>query len=240
MEPPVDHVISARGLGRQFLTTAEEVWAVRDVDLDIRAGIFVCLLGASGSGKTTLLNLIAGLDVATTGYVEVVGRRVGDLSDAERTRLRLESVGVVFQDHNLIEELSAAENVALPLEVAGQRSSEAITDAGRALAGVGIGDLVERLPAQLSGGQRQRVGIARALAGSRRILLADEPTGALDTDNTERLFELIRKMCDDGHTAVVATHDHLAKNYADEVHELVDGGIRRLDNTLHRPVATSR
>lgn len=219
----VDPSVALSGVTRTFETSAETVHAVRDADLAIPAGTFACLFGASGSGKSTLLNLIAGLDSATRGSVVVLGTAMDALDEDGRARLRLEHVGVVFQDDNLIEEFTAAENVALPLEVLGAGRADAASDARGQLARVGLEGLGRRFPAQLSGGQRQRVGIARALVGRRRLLLADEPTGALDSANSRALFALLRALADEGTTVILATHEPLAREYADSVFEMVDG-----------------
>uniref|UniRef100_A0A7C2WI13 ABC transporter ATP-binding protein n=1 Tax=Thermorudis sp. TaxID=1969470 RepID=A0A7C2WI13_9BACT len=214
-------------VSRAFVTPAETVHAVREVSFAARAGEFVCIFGPSGSGKTTLLNLIAGLDVPDSGTIHVAGVDVGALDEAGRARLRLETVGVVFQDHQLIEEFTAWENVALPLEVRGVPLEQARAAALAELERVGLGGLTDRLPSQLSGGQRQRVGIARALAGQRRVLLADEPTGSLDSANSRALFALIRALCEQGTLAVVCSHDPLCQEYADTVYEMVDGHLSR-------------
>jgi putative ABC transport system ATP-binding protein len=223
--PAGSRVVETHGLGRQFVAGPDEVWAVRDVSLIAQAGSFVCLVGASGSGKSTLLGLIGGLDTPTCGTVSVLGREIGTLDEDERADLRLSSIGIVFQDNNLIDELTALENVALPLEAGGARPHEAAMQAQDALARSGLADLGHRLPADLSGGQRQRVGIARAVVGQRRLLLADEPTGALDSHNTQALFEQIGQMCSQGMTAIVVTHDVTAVNYADAVYEMADGRL---------------
>lgn len=212
---------------RDFVTPAETVRAVRDVTFSAHAGEFVCIHGASGSGKSTLLNLLAGLDVADGGTIHVAGTDVGALDEGGRARLRLETIGVVFQDHQLIDEFTAWENVALPLEVRGGSGKEAKAEALAELERVGLGGLEDRLPSQLSGGQRQRVGIARALIGQRRVLLADEPTGALDSTNSRALFALIRELCDQGTLAVVCSHDVMCQEFADSVYEMTDGHLSR-------------
>jgi ABC-type lipoprotein export system ATPase subunit len=222
--PPL---LSVEGAGRRYVTGAETVWAVREASFEAHAGEFVAVFGASGSGKSTLVNLLAGLDVPDDGTVWIGQADVGALDEDARARLRLETVGVVFQDHNLVEEFSAAENVALPLEVRGWTYRDALREAEVHLDRVGLAGLGGRLPSQLSGGQRQRVGIARALAGDRRVLLADEPTGALDSANSRALFELIRALCDDGTLAVVCSHDLMVRRFADTVYEMVDGQVLR-------------
>ncbi len=223
-------VVETRGLGRQFMAGSDQVWAVRDVSLSVLAGSFVCLVGASGSGKSTLLGLVGGLDTPTCGTVSVLGRDVGALDEDERADLRLSSIGIVFQDNNLIDELTALENVALPLEAAGMPPRDAAAQAQDALARGGLAGLSHRFPADLSGGQRQRVGIARAVVGQRRLLLADEPTGALDSQNTQSLFAQIRHMCSKGMTAIVVTHDATVMDYADAAYEMVDGRLSLRDD----------
>lgn len=218
-------MLSIANVSRSYSSHAETVWAVRDVSLTAGPGEFVCISGASGSGKSTLLNLIAGLDNADEGVIVVGGTEVGALSETQRARLRLETVGVVFQDHNLIEEFTAAENVSLPLEVLGVDGRQARQRAGEELSRVGLAGLDRRLPRQLSGGQRQRVGVARAVVGDRRVLLADEPTGALDSKNSRELFGLIRSLCDQGVLAVVCSHDAMCREFADTAYEMVDGAL---------------
>ncbi|MDQ3678928.1 MAG: ABC transporter ATP-binding protein [Actinomycetota bacterium] len=221
--------MALRAVGRCFAASPEPVWAVREADLVLEAGTFACLLGESGSGKSTLLNLIAGLDAATSGTIVVDGSDVGAMDEDQRARMRLQRVGVVFQDHNLIEEFSAVENVMLPLEAVGMSPARARETARAELERVGLAGLEERFPAELSGGQCQRVGIARALMGGRRILLADEPTGALDSVNSRALFELLRGICDEGTTVVLATHELMSREFADVVYELHDGTPTRVD-----------
>lgn len=217
--------ITLQGVSRTFDGGADTVWAVREVDLDVAAGELVCLFGSSGSGKSTLLNLIAGLDLPTAGQVHVGSAEVSAMTVDQRSRLRQRDVGTVFQDHNLIEEFTALENVALPLEIVGTPFGEAVGPAEERLAQVGLAGLGQRFPHQLSGGQRQRVGIARALVGSRSVLLADEPTGALDSVNSRALFELLRQVAGAGTTVVVATHELMARDFADHVYEISDGRV---------------
>ncbi|MEO6088669.1 MAG: ABC transporter ATP-binding protein [Umezawaea sp.] len=210
-------------VSRSFVTAAETVEAVRNATFSAHQGEFVCVFGASGSGKSTLVNLIAGLDSADAGRILVGQADLGLLDEGGRARCRLDAIGVVFQDHNLIEEFTAAENVALPLEARGVARKSALRQASAQLARVGLAGLEDRLPGRLSGGQRQRVGIARALVGERDLLLADEPTGALDSRSSQELFELIRGLCDQGAVAVVCSHDVRCQEFADTVYEMVDG-----------------
>ncbi|MBA3310898.1 MAG: ABC transporter ATP-binding protein [Nocardioidaceae bacterium] len=225
-------LLSLRGVSRSFVSSGETVSAVQDVSLAADAGEMVCVFGASGSGKTTLLNLIAGLDTADSGTVHIADVEVGSLTESERARHRLETVGVVFQEHQLIDEFTARENVALPLEVRGLPVGKAARQADIELERVGIRHLADRMPSQMSGGQRQRVGIARALAGQRRVLLADEPTGALDSTNSRALFALIRDLCRQGTLAVVCSHDAMCREFADTVYEMIDGQLLRREATV--------
>lgn len=220
--------IELTDVSRSFRSGTDSVRAVDSVSLTVRFGEFACVLGASGSGKTTLLNLVGGLDDADQGEIVVAGHDLGGLSERERTRLRRDDVGVVFQDHNLIEEFTALENVALPLEAAGVDPREAADQAEAALDLVGLVSLAGRLPARLSGGQRQRVGIARALVGNRRILLADEPTGSLDSTNSRSLFGLLQHLCGRGVCVLLATHDPLSKEYVHTVYEMNDGALTKV------------
>jgi ABC-type lipoprotein export system ATPase subunit len=223
---PGGALLSLRDVSKSFTTEAEVVRAVRDATLHAKAGEFVCIHGPSGSGKSTLLNLIVGLDLADSGEIRVDGQEVTALDEDARASLRRQSVGMVFQNDALIEEFTAAENVALTLEIEGVATDVALRQAGDLLARVGLGGLGARWPRQLSGGQRQRVGIARALAGGRRVLVADEPTGALDTKASSELFESIAELCRSGTLAVVCSHDPLCRSYADTCYEMIDGRLR--------------
>jgi len=185
----------------------------------------VCLFGHSGSGKTTVLNLIAGLDLPTGGSVTVAGVNVHTASSETRIRLRRETVGMVHQSDVLIEEFTAAENVALPMEATGIATDLALDEAVRLLERVGLDSHSHRLPSQLSGGQRQRVGIARALSGGRKILLADEPTGSLDSRNAAAIFDLLSDLARDGTLVIVASHDPACHERADRSLEMLDGQV---------------
>ncbi|HZE39630.1 MAG TPA: ABC transporter ATP-binding protein [Stackebrandtia sp.] len=201
------------------------VEALRGVDLAVSAGELVAVMGPSGSGKSTLLNLAGGLDAPTAGHVHVDGTALDSLSRRELAKLRRRSIGYVFQDFNLIPSLTAAENVALPLELDGASVRRARHAARSALDGVGIGDLAERFPDAMSGGQQQRVAIARAVVGDRRLILADEPTGALDTQTGETVLKLLRARCDAGAAGVLVTHDARHAGWADRVIFLRDGRV---------------
>jgi putative ABC transport system ATP-binding protein len=199
------------------------VHALRGLSLSVDAGELVAVMGPSGSGKSTLLHLAGGLDRATTGTVEVDGVELGELSMTKLASVRRRSIGYVFQDFNLIPSLTAVENVMLPLELDGQRSRAARGAAVAALDEVGMTDVIDRFPDDMSGGQQQRVAIARALVGERRLILADEPTGALDSTTGEQVMRLLRSRVDAGAACLVVTHEARHAAWADRVVFLRDG-----------------
>ena len=210
------------------------VEALRDVDLAVHAGELVAIMGPSGSGKSTLLTIAGTLEEATDGAVFVGGAEVSSMSPNQRARLRRRSIGYVFQDFNLLAGLTAAENVSLPLELDGTGARVARKVAAAALDGARLGrDRAGRYPDELSGGERQRVAIARAVVGDRRLLLADEPTGALDSVNGEGVIRLIRAECKRGVAGVIVTHDAQLASWADRVVFLRDG--RMVDQTAIPP-----
>jgi putative ABC transport system ATP-binding protein len=213
------------------------VRALTGVSLSVRAGELLAVMGPSGSGKSTLLQLAGGLDEPTDGRILVAGTDLGALDKAGRAALRRRHVGYVFQDFNLIPALTAAENVALPRELDGVRVRQARKDALDALRAVDLEEVADRFPDELSGGQQQRVAIARALVGERGLLLADEPTGALDSNTGESVLKLIRTRCDDGAAGVLVTHDARHAAWADRVVFLHDGRI--VDDTGTPPSAES-
>ena len=204
---------------------ATEVVALRAVSFAAYAGELVAVMGPSGSGKSTLLTLAGGLDQPTEGTVSVEGSDLSLLGNKGRARMRRTSVGYVFQDFNLIPALTAAENVALPRELDGERTRSARRVARAALEEVGIGELADRFPDEMSGGQQQRVAIARAIVGERRLILADEPTGALDTETGEDILRLLRARCDAGAAGVLVTHEARHAAWADRVVFLRDGVV---------------
>ncbi|WP_109506793.1 ABC transporter ATP-binding protein [Nocardioides speluncae] len=204
---------------------ATEVRALRAVHFHAHAGELVAVMGPSGSGKSTLLTLAGGLDQPTHGAVRVEGVDLASLGYKGRARMRRTSIGYVFQDFNLIPALTAAENVALPRELDGARAGVARRAALQALEEVGIGELADRFPDEMSGGQQQRVAIARAVVGERRLILADEPTGALDTDTGEEILRLLRARCDAGAAGVLVTHEARHAAWADRVVFLRDGVV---------------
>jgi putative ABC transport system ATP-binding protein len=202
-----------------------EVHALRGVSFRAHPGELVAVMGPSGSGKSTLLTLAGGLDRPTSGTVSVEGVDLDSLGAPGRARMRRTSIGYVFQDFNLIPALSAVENVALPRELDGERPRVARRAARVALDEVGIGDLADRFPDEMSGGQQQRVAIARAIVGERRLILADEPTGALDTETGEEILRLLRARCDAGAAGVLVTHEARHAAWADRVVFLRDGVV---------------
>ncbi|MEU5877964.1 ABC transporter ATP-binding protein [Spirillospora sp. NPDC047279] len=209
------------------------VHALREVSLSVRAGEFVAVMGPSGSGKSTLLTLAGGLDAPTGGRVLVEGADLGALGRAGAAALRRRGIGYVFQDLNLIPSLTAAENVMLPRELDGVRGRQARREAAVALEEVGIAELAGRFPDEMSGGQQQRVAIARALVGDRRLVLADEPTGALDSQTGEDVMRILRARCDKGAACLMVTHESRHAAWADRVVFLRDGRI--VDATGARP-----
>jgi len=216
----VDRVTRTYGQG------ATAVHALRGVSLMVRRGQFIAIMGPSGSGKSTLLQIMGGLDSPTDGRVVLAGRPMQNLTEEQRTLLRRNQIGFVFQAFNLVSVLSALENVALPLTLAGVKASEATERAAQALKTVGLADRASHLPAELSGGQQQRVAVARALVTRPAILLADEPTGNLDSSNSQEILTLLRRSCDDlSQSVVMVTHDATAAAFADQVLFLRDGLI---------------
>ena len=213
------------------------VRALDSVSLTVHPGELVAVMGPSGSGKSTLLNLAGGLDRPTSGRVVVEGADAGTLSLRDLAAMRRRSVGFVFQDFNLIPSLTAAENVALPLELDGQRVRKARLVALDSLEVVGISELADRYPDNMSGGQQQRVAIARALVGNRRLVLADEPTGALDSQTGEAVLRVLRARCDAGASGLLVTHEARHAAWADRVVFLRDGVL--VDSTGTAPGAES-
>lgn len=207
-----------------------EVRALREVDLTVGRGELVAVMGPSGSGKSTLLTIAGTLEDATSGEILIDGAEISAMSPDDRARLRRRSIGYVFQDFNLLAGLTAVENVALPLELDGVVSSRAQDSAHEALRSLGLEDRAGHFPDDLSGGEQQRVAVARAVVGNRRLLLADEPSGALDSVNGEAVMRLLRDACRRGMAGVVVTHDSQLAAWADRVVFLRDG--RMVDQTI--------
>jgi putative ABC transport system ATP-binding protein len=211
------------------------VHALRGVTLSVAPGEFVAVMGPSGSGKSTLLNLAGGLDAPTSGQIVVEGSVLGTLNRKQLAAVRRRRVGYVFQDLNLLPSLTAAENVALPLELDGMSLRKTRSLAMTALDEVGLAELARRFPDEMSGGQQQRVAIARALVGDRRLVLADEPTGALDSQTGEAVLKLLRARVDAGCAGVLVTHEARHAAWADRVIFLRDGEIVDTSGPLAQP-----
>ncbi|MEU9293621.1 ABC transporter ATP-binding protein [Streptomyces sp. NPDC048266] len=223
-------VLQLQNLTRVHGAGATEVHALRGIDLAVYPGELVAVMGPSGSGKSTLLTIAGGLDTATSGRVIVEDTDITTAGVKELAALRRRSIGYVFQDYNLIPALTAAENVALPRELDGTSARKARVEALAALEEMGLGHLADRFPDEMSGGQQQRVAIARALVGDRRLVLADEPTGALDSETGESVLALLRSRCDAGAAGVLVTHEPRFAAWADRVVFLRDGAI--VDQTV--------
>jgi putative ABC transport system ATP-binding protein len=221
-----DAVVSARDLVRRYGDGDAAVHALRGVSLDIARGRLTAVMGPSGSGKSTLMHILAGLDQPTSGEVWVAGVDIGGLDDTELTRLRRDHIGFIFQFFNLLPMLTAAENIALPLKLAGGKPDEAWL--AELIETVGLGDRLTHRPSELSGGQQQRVAVARALVSRPSVMFADEPTGNLDSTTSGEILGLLRESVDSlGQTTVMVTHDAHAAAIADRVLFLSDGDVVR-------------
>ena len=225
-------MLELRQVSKTYGEGATLVHALVGVDLTVRAGELVAVMGPSGSGKSTLLTIAGTLEQPTSGSVLIAGHEVEGMSRNDRARLRRRSIGYVFQAFNLLAGLTAVENVALPLELDGTRSAVAQRIARVAMAHLGLGDRATHYPDQLSGGESQRVAIARAIVGDRRLLLADEPTGALDSVNGEAVMRILRAACKEGVAGVLVTHDAQLASWADRVVFMRDGRV--VDHTPPR------
>jgi putative ABC transport system ATP-binding protein len=225
--------LELRDVSKVYGEGSAEVLALQRVDLSVEAGSLVAVMGASGSGKSTLLTIAGSLEDPTSGEVYVGGRALTSLSRNDKAQLRRQSIGYVFQDYNLLAGLNALENVSLPLELDGVGARKAQSAALESLGDFGLEDRASHYPDQLSGGERQRVAIARAVVGQRQLLLADEPSGALDSTNAEAVMRLILAACHRGMAAVVVTHDAQLASWADRVVFLRDGRV--VDQTMPPP-----
>ena len=218
-------ILNLQNIYKDYQQEKLVVPVLKDVSLTVEEGEYVAIMGPSGSGKTTLMNIIGCLDRPTSGTYELAGENVLKLKDRELSDLRLKSIGFVFQSFQLMPRESAVENVALPLSYAGVRKKERRSRATKALERVGLGDRVNFRPTQLSGGQKQRVAIARAMVNHPKILLADEPTGALDSKSGEQIMELFDSLNEEGVTIVMITHDLSVAQHAERVVRIVDGEL---------------
>ncbi|GBE24767.1 macrolide export ATP-binding/permease protein MacB [bacterium BMS3Bbin02] len=229
-------MIEFDGVSKTFGAGHVAVDALSNITLTVSSGELVAVMGPSGSGKTTLLSIAGGLETCSAGTVRVDGVDLTTMTWDERAHLRLRSVGYVFQELNLLPGLTAGENVAFPLELAGARAAASQGAAQEQMAELGVGDLSDRFPDDLSGGERQRIAIARALIGDRCVVLADEPTGALDSVNGEQVMRILRRACEGGVAGMVVTHDAQLAAWAHKVVFLRDGRI--VDETA--PAALDR
>jgi putative ABC transport system ATP-binding protein len=225
MMSEIQRALLARGVRKTFEAENAPVRALRGVDLTVAAGEFVAVMGPSGCGKSTLLNLVAGLDVPDEGTITVAGEEVTGRGEDDLARLRRKHIGIVFQFFNLLEGMTVLENVALPTVIAGRKRRMAETRARDLLDLLGIGDKAAAVPGVLSGGERQRLAIARALANEPTLLLADEPTGALDSEGGAEVIELLRRLHIGGQTVILVTHDEHVAEAAERIARMRDGRI---------------
>jgi putative ABC transport system ATP-binding protein len=226
---PQRYALTVTGLRKTFEAENAPVRALRGVDVTVAPGEFVAVMGPSGCGKSTLLNLVAGLDVPDEGEITVAGEAVTGRSEDDLARMRRKHMGIVFQFFNLLEGMTVLENVVLPSVIAGRRRKMAETRARDLLDLLGIGDKAAAVPGVLSGGQRQRLAIARALANSPTLLLADEPTGALDSAGGAEIIELLRRLHASGQTIILVTHDPAVADAAGRIVRMRDGRIVSAD-----------
>jgi putative ABC transport system ATP-binding protein len=225
--------VSCRGVMKEFGQGATRIQALRGIDLQVRLGELTLLVGPSGCGKTTLLSIIAGLLEPTAGTVTVLGTNLAALSDRQKVLFRGRNIGFIFQQYNLLPALTAAENVAVPLLVAGSSRQVALGRAALALQEVGLGGRTDAYPSQLSGGQQQRVAIARALVHEPAVLVCDEPTSALDAHSGQTVMGLLRRVAvQPDRAVVVVTHDNRVFHYGDRIVHLDDGRVVRVETDL--------
>jgi putative ABC transport system ATP-binding protein len=227
-ESATDTVVSLSNVTKTY-DLGGTVTALDDVSLTLARGSYTAVMGPSGSGKSTLLNLVGGLDTPTSGTVSVNGTDLGTLSEAERATVRGREIGFVFQTFNLMPRLTALENVAMPLTFQGWGRTERTERARELLTAVGLADRLDHKPPELSGGQRQRVAIARALAAEPSILLADEPTGNVDTETGARVMELLGEVNSEGRTILLVTHERYIAEHADRIVHMRDGRIEDIE-----------
>ncbi|WP_439290758.1 MacB family efflux pump subunit [Lonepinella koalarum] len=232
------NIIEIKGINKFFGEGENRTQVLKDIDLDIKKGDFIAIIGQSGSGKSTLMNIIGCLDTATSGSYKIDNQEVSHLNRDQLSDLRQQKFGFIFQRYNLLSTLSAVENVALPAIYAGVDQQARLARAASLLDKLGLGDKLENKPSQLSGGQQQRVSIARALMNGGEIILADEPTGALDSKSGETVMEILTQLHSEGHTIILVTHDKQVANFANRIIEIKDGRIiedtRKSDLIAHK------
>jgi putative ABC transport system ATP-binding protein len=226
-KPAPKALISMRNIWRTYQMGSEQLHALKDVSFEVEKGDYLAIIGPSGSGKSTLMNLIGCLDSPSQGQYWINGNLVSAMSDDELARIRNKEIGFVFQTFNLLSRATALHNVELPLIYAGLNSTERLKKATESLEAVELGDRITHRPNELSGGQRQRVAIARALVNNPSILLADEPTGALDSKTSVEIMTLFEKLHSDGNTIIVVTHEHEVAERAHRVITIRDGEIEK-------------
>ena len=216
-------IISLEDVRKTYEMGDTTVEALKDSNVEISEGEFVAVMGPSGSGKSTLMNMIGALDTPTSGEVSIGSEQISGLEGDELALLRSKKIGFIFQQFNLIPSMNATENVALPMLFTGKSKEERHGRAEKLLKRVGLGDRLTHMPSELSGGQRQRVSIARSLANDPDIILADEPTGNLDTETGENIMTLLTELNEEGKTIIMVTHDETDAEYADRIIKIVDG-----------------
>jgi putative ABC transport system ATP-binding protein len=222
---PTTHAVTVAGAFRTFEQETAPVRALRGADLMVRTGEFVAVMGPSGCGKSTMLNLVAGLDVPDEGEVTIAGQSLSGMDENALAVMRRQHIGIVFQFFNLLEGMTALENVVMPAVIAGRKRKVAESRARDLLDLLGIGDKAKQAPGVLSGGQRQRLAIARALANEPTVVLADEPTGALDSEGGEEVLELFRRLHQSGQTILMVTHDQPVADAAERIVHMKDGRV---------------
>ena len=226
----MENIISIKELKKVYRMGQERVYALNGIDLEVKKGEICCLYGTSGSGKSTLLNMVAGLEKPTRGSVVIKGIHVEKLNEKQLAKFRQKYVGFIFQSYNLLPNLTALENVTLPLMFKGYSKKERNREALRMLKAVGLENRIHHKPNQMSGGQQQRVSIARAFVEKPEIILADEPTGNLDSKTTIEIMDLIAGMAEKyGQTILLVSHDNEASSYADRIVHIRDGKIENID-----------
>jgi putative ABC transport system ATP-binding protein len=226
--------ISVRGITKEFPVGDSSIRVLHGIDADIRSGELTYLVGESGSGKTTMISIIAGILYPTEGQVEVFGTDIYGLTDTQLVKFRLQTIGFIFQQYNLLPTLTAAENAAVPLVAAGMKRAEAVERARALMGKLNIADQADKLPRQLSGGQQQRVAIARALVHEPRLVVCDEPTAALDAKSGRRVMDLLREVALASERAVIiVTHDNRIFDLADRILQMEDGRI--MHDGVHMP-----